>query len=180
MTHRRLTLVLPPLSQLNTPYPSTAYLSRAMKASGVPCEQRDLGIALMLKVFSEAGLKTIFDALEQREQLPDPAWHILALRQQHESAIDAVIRFLQGRDRTLANRILNTPFIPRGPRVDHVDLTAFGSMSVDDAARRLCTLYIEDLTDLITATIDEGFRLSTSFGSGRTGHFRGTSRRWFG
>ena len=160
MSSTRLTLVLPPLSQLNTPYPSIAYLARALAEAGRACSLRDLGIELMLKVFSAEGLKGIFDALEEREHLPEPAWRILALRTQHEAVIERVIAFLQGRDRTLATRILNTPFLPRGPRVDEVELDRFGDMSVDDAARRLCTLYIEDLADLITATLDNGFALS--------------------
>jgi len=160
MSNTHLTLVLPPLSQLNTPYPSTAYLARALHKAGRAYSLRDLGLELMLKVFSKDGLSAIFDALEDQENLPEPAWRILALRAQHEAVIEPVIRFLQGHDRTLATRILNTPFLPRGPRVDEAALDRFGEMSVDDAARRLSTLYIEDLTDLITATIDTGFALS--------------------
>ena len=160
MTTSRISLVLPPLSQLNTPYPSIAYLTRALSNAGRDARLHDLGINLMLRVFSRAGLRTIFDELEAREHLPEPAWRTLALRQQHENVIDAVIRFLQGKDRTLASRILDTPFLPRGPRVNEAELSRFGEMSVDDAARRLCTLHIEDLADLITSTIDTGFGLS--------------------
>jgi hypothetical protein len=160
MSATRITLVLPPTSQLNTPYPSIAYLARTLREHGRDVHLRDLSLGLMLKVFSRTGLEAIFDVLEEREHLPEPAWRILALRQQHEHVIDAVIRFLQGKDRTLASRILETPFLPRGPRVDDADLGRYGEMAVDDAARRLCTLYIEDLADLVTATIDLGFGLS--------------------
>ena len=81
-------------------------------------------------------------------------------REQHCRVIAPVIRFLQGKDRTLASRIVDGNFLPVGPRVDAADLSHFGEMSPDDAARRLCTLYIEDLADLITSTIDIGFGLS--------------------
>ncbi len=160
MNATRLTLVLPPLSQLNTPYPSIAYLARALAESGRDCTLRDLGLGLMLRVFSRDGLDAIFEEIENRDQLPEPAWRALALREHHCRVIDPVIRFLQGQDRTLANRIVEGTFLPLGPRVEAADLSHFGEMSTDDAARRLCTLYIEDLADLITATIDIGFGLS--------------------
>ncbi len=160
MTATRITLALSPTSQLNTPYPSIAYLARALAEEGRAVQLSDLGLGLMLKVFSRDGLSAIFDAISDMEHLPEPAWRTLALREHHENVVDAVIRFLQGKDRTLATRILETPFLPQGPRVDQADLGRYGDMSVDDAARRLCTLYIEDLADLVTATIDPGFGLS--------------------
>ena len=156
----RVTLVLPPLSQLNTPYPSTAYLARALNDVGRDCTLTDLGLEFMLRVLSRQGLSTVFDALEQQSDLPEPAWRALALRQQHENVIDSVIRFLQGHDRTIAQRILGTAFLPGGPRLDAADLTEFGRLGADDGARRLATLYIEDLSDLITSTIDPGFSLA--------------------
>ena len=160
MNPTNITLVLPPLSQLNTPYPSVPYLARALREAGRSCSMKDLGLDLALKVFSRDGLSAIFDELEGRKHLPEPAWRCLALRRQHESIIEGVIRFLQGRDRTFASRVLDRNFLPRGPRLDAADLSPFGEMGVDDAARRLCTLYIEDLADLITSTIDNGFGLA--------------------
>ena len=121
---------------------------------------RDLGLDLALTIFSRDGLRAIFDELEDRDDLPEPAWRALALRRHHERAIGPVIRFLQGKDRTLASRVIETSFLPGGPRIDAADLSRFGEMSVDDAARRLCTLHIEDLADLITSTIDTGFGLA--------------------
>jgi hypothetical protein len=160
MSQSRVTLVLPPLSQLNTPYPSLAYLARAMRDVDRPCTLRDLGLSFMLRLFSREGLARVFDTLEEREHLPEPAWRAVALRRQHENAIDTVIRFLQGHDRTVAQRILQTPFLPVGPRLEDADLSSFGDMGADDAARRLSTLYIEDLADLVTSTIDPGFSLA--------------------
>ena len=92
----RTTLVLPPLSQLNTPYPSTAYLARALTDAGRACHLKDLGLELMLRLLSREGLGIIFDEIENCADLPEPAWRALALRQQHENVIDTVIRFLQG------------------------------------------------------------------------------------
>ncbi|MEL6343879.1 MAG: radical SAM protein [Myxococcota bacterium] len=161
----RLSLIIPPLTQLNTAYPSTAYLARHLRAKGVPCNQRDLGLELMLRALSKAGLSEVFDELMRRADLgvaiPDPAWRALSLRRRHEAVIDAVIRFLQGRDRSLTSRILETSFLPQGPRLSQANLERFGDMGLEDAARRLATLYIEDVVDLITSTVDDGFTLTT-------------------
>jgi len=158
-----ITLVMPPLTQLNTPYPSIAYLARHLRGLGHEVGLRDLGLELALALFSREGLSRVFDALEerasQRVALPEPAWRALALRRRHEAAVGPVIRFLQGGDRALARRILETPFLPAGPRLAAAELSGFGPRALDDAARRLATLYLEDLADLVTATIDPGFSL---------------------
>lgn len=162
----RVHLVLPPLTQLNTPYPSTAYLSRALAGHGVATEQYDLGLALVLRLCSRAGLAQLFPALaalSESQDLDDDAWRAIALQGSHERAMDGVIRFLQGRDRGLGPRILETPFLPRTPRIEAAaasgELGAFGALAVDDAARRLATLYLADIADL-WARLDPGFALS--------------------
>ncbi len=159
-----VTLVLPPLTQLNTPYPGTAFLARHLREAGEPVHLVDLGIELALRVFSREGLAAIFDAAEARAEagqpLPEPAWRALALRERHEAAVDAVIAFLQGRDPTLAHRVLHTPLLPVGPRLEAVDLSAFGPMGLVDAARLLCTRYLADLADLVRVTVEPGFELA--------------------
>jgi hypothetical protein len=153
-------LVLPPLCQLNTPYPSIAYLARALRDAGQPHSLHDLGIELVHRVFSREGLTKVFADLQGTEALPEPAWRAMAMRDQHIRVVESVVRFLTGRDRTLASRILDTPFLPGGPRLDAADLDRFGPMGTDDAARYLATLYLEDLADLIQAGIDPGFGLA--------------------
>lgn len=155
-----LSLVLPPLTQLNTPYPSTAYLANYFRAQGIECVQRDLGIELVLRVFSRAGLTDIFAELAESEALPEPAWRALSLREHHLAAVEPVIAFLQGKDSTLATRILEGHFLPVGPRVQAAKLEAFGVMGAGDAARHLATLYLADLADLIQCCVDEGFALA--------------------
>ncbi|MES2640947.1 MAG: radical SAM protein [Myxococcota bacterium] len=155
----QLALVLPPLTQLNAPYPGPAYLARALRDHGVATTQRDLGIEWVLRLYSKAGLAAVFDSIAEGDDLPEPAWRAIALREAHEAAIGPVIRFLQGKDRTLAPRLLDTPFLPRGPRSAAADLDGFGPLAVDDAARHLATLYLSDLADLVTSCVDEGFSL---------------------
>ncbi len=155
-----LTLVLPPLTQLNTPYPSISYLAEYLRQNRIDCSQRDLGIELVLALFSRDGLEETFAELDTRDALPEPAWRALALREQHLNVIDSVVAFLQGHDGTLATRILDTPFLPIGPRLERADLQAFGPMGAHDAARHLATLYLDDLADLITSCVDHGFGLA--------------------
>ncbi len=155
-----LSLVLPPLTQLNTPYPSIAYLANYFRKQGVLCVQRDLGIELVLRVFSRAGLSEIFSELGKLDELPEPAWRALSLEEDHISVIDPVIAFLQGKDQSLANRILEGSFLPLGPRGAAADLSAFGVMGLHDAARHMATLYLADLADLVCSCIDEGFALA--------------------
>ncbi len=155
----QITLALTPLCQLNTPYPSTAYLARHLREHGHACKQRDLGLELALRVYSRAGLSAIFDELEARESLPVPAWRALAMRRQFEGAIDGVVAFLQGRDRGLAPKLLGTPWLPRGPRTEAIDLGAFGEAAVDDAARHVATQWLADIAELV-GCVDDGFALA--------------------
>ncbi len=156
----RVALVLPPLTQLNAPYPSIAYLARALRAQGEAPILRDLGIELVWSVFGSRGLPALFDAIEALDALPEPAWRALAMRAQHTRVADPVLRFLSGRDRALAPRIVGTPFLPRSPRLEAIDLEGFGPDAVDDSARRLATAWLADLADLVTSTIDPDFALS--------------------
>ena len=64
---------------------------------------------------------------------------------------------LQGKRRSMHNRIVSGNFLPPTPRIANIDLSHFGTMGSTDAARYLCTLFLEDLTDLIKSVVDIGF-----------------------
>ena len=156
----RVLLLTPPTVQLNTPYPATAYLARFLRDRGETVLQRDLGIDLLLRLYSRAGLTEVFDAVAQQDELPEPAWQALALRDRAVAVVEPAIRFLQGRAPTLAHRLVRPGYLPAGPRLEAADLEAFGRMGLHDAARYRATLFIEDLADLVTSTIDPGFGLT--------------------
>ena len=48
----RYLLLIPPMTQLNTPYPSTAYLTGFLRSQGLSAVQEDLALALVLRVLS--------------------------------------------------------------------------------------------------------------------------------
>ena len=55
----RILSVIPPMTQLNTPYPSTAYLTGFLRSRGISAEQDDIALKLVLELFSPAGLLEI-------------------------------------------------------------------------------------------------------------------------
>nr|WP_262908858.1 B12-binding domain-containing radical SAM protein [Hymenobacter translucens] len=156
-------LVTPPLTQLNTPYPATAYLKGFLAGRGYAVTQADLGLELVLKIFSRSGLARVFAEIERGPfALSDNARRMLRLQHSYLATIEPVIRFLQNKDNTLASRICHSRFLPEAARFDNVaDLeTAFGTMGLSDQARHLATLYLEDLADLLKETVGPQFGFS--------------------
>jgi len=159
----RLLLLTPPLTQLNTPYPATAYIKGFLVGRGYEVRQADLSIALVLRLFSKEGLTRVFDEIAAGNyDLSDNAQRMLRLRRRYEATVGPAIRFLQNKDLTLAPRICHGRFLPEASRFDNVaDLeTAFGTMGLTDQARHLATLYLEDLADLVKETVGPQFGLS--------------------
>jgi hypothetical protein len=160
---QRILLITPPFTQLNTPYPATTYLKGYLNTKGIYSYQCDLGIEVILKVFSKPGLTDIFDSLDQDEREVSPnIYRINSLRRDYISTIDAVISFLQNKNPTLAHAICGRHFLPEASRFETLeDLDwAFGTMGLQDKARHLATLYMEDLGDLIQEMIDPHFGFS--------------------
>lgn len=156
-------LLTPPFTQLNTPYPATAYLKGFLNTQGVPAHQADLGIDVILKLFSRPTLRKLFDDLLAAEaELSENSYRIVELRDEYVQTIDPVIRFLQNKNPTLAYSICDQSYLPEASRfADLEDLDwAFGSMGIHDKARHLATLYLEDLSDLITEAVDPHFGFS--------------------
>jgi hypothetical protein len=159
----KLLLLTPPFTQLNTPYPATAYLKGFLNTRGYKCQQADLGIEVILAVFSARGLTDMFACLEHRDiELSESSYRIYALRQDYIQTIDGVISFLQNKNSTLAHAICGRSYLPEGRRFAEAgDLDySFGSMGIQDKARHLATLYLEEIGDLITEAVDPFFGFS--------------------
>ncbi|HKX86117.1 MAG TPA: B12-binding domain-containing radical SAM protein [Flavobacterium sp.] len=156
-------LITPPFTQLNTPYPATAYIKGFLNTKSITSFQMDLGIEVILELFSKEGLTTIFDLVadEVTEMSPN-AERILALQKEYIKTIDSVIEFLQGKNPTLARQICSGNFLPEAARFAQLDDMdwAFGSMGMQDKAKHLATLYLEDLSDFIVECVDDNFGFS--------------------
>jgi len=156
-------LLIPPLTQLNTPYPATAYLCGLLKQQGISFRQGDLGLDLVLRVFNREGFQLLFDAIEQGNfNLPQHLSDTLLRRDAYESTIDTVIDFLQNKNYSFAYRIANSDYLPQGNRFKTIDDLEwfFGHIGVQDKARYKCTMYLEDVADLIQATVGPHFGFS--------------------
>ena len=158
-----LLLITPPFTQLNTPYPATAYLKGFLNTKDISAFQMDLGIEVILRMFSYKGLSDIFDkAIESKIVPSDNASRIINLKEAYLQSIDEVISFLQGKNNTLARKICSEVYLPQAGRFEQAnDMEwAFGSMGIQDKAKYLSTLYIEDIADFIKECIDENFGFS--------------------
>ena len=123
----------------------------------------DLGIEVILKIFSEKGLRDVFAYANTCEgDLSDNAIRILQLKEYYLQTIDEVILFLQAKNQTLARKICNEHYLPQAGRFAEMnDMEwAFGSMGIQDKAMYLATLYIEDIADFIKECVDENFGFS--------------------
>lgn len=113
--------VTPPLTQLNCSYPATSVLVGYLRQEGMDASQMDLSITLMLRV----------------------------LREQNDPLLDAVVRFLQGKDLTLQNRFAN-PDMWEGRINQTIDDQMLEDLDYDyglagtyNRAQYFATLYLE-------------------------------------
>jgi hypothetical protein len=156
-------LITPPFTQLNTPYPATAYIKGFLNTKGISSVQADLGIEVTLALFNKDGLIQLFSAIRSKEWALSPnCQRILALENNYINTIDQVILFLQGKLDTIAHLICSRSFLPEGDAFDQMDDLewAFGAMGKQDKAKHIATMYLEDLGNLIKETIDPHFGFS--------------------
>jgi hypothetical protein len=160
---QKVLLVTPPFTQLNTPYPATAYLKGFLNTLAIESYQADLGIEVILALFSKQGLTRLFNHLEASDcELSDNSFRIYTLRDDYIATIDPVMRFLKNSNPTLAHSICDRTYLPEAGRFQQLEELdwAFGTMGIHDKARHLATLYLEDLGDLIQEAIDPHFGFS--------------------
>ncbi len=157
-------LLTPPFTQLNTPYPATMYLKGFLNTQVISNRQADLGIEVILKLFSKEGLLQLFSTINDVEKSAwsDNSQRMIRLQETYIATIDAVISFLQYSNPTLAYQICNGDFLPEANRFAQLDDMewAFGTLGIQDKARHYSTLYLEDLADLIKETVDPHFGFS--------------------
>lgn len=155
-------LITPPFTQLNTPYPATAYIKGFLNTLNIGSYQCDLGIEVILEIFSSAGIKKVFKTLEGKVLHSDNSQRIVNLQREYIKTIALVVSFLQDKNPTLAHIICDGNFLPEASRfvqLDDMDW-AFGTMGSRDKARYLATLYLEDIADLIREELDPHFGFS--------------------
>lgn len=165
----KVLLVTPPLTQPNTPYPATSYLTGFLRTQGIDVVQADASILFLLELLSSAGLARILEAVDGApravKRRPSVA-NLIAHRDAIVRVVGPALAFLQRKDASLATRIAGRRYLPEGPRfaaiapVDDAEAYlewAFGSNGVTDFARYVASLFLEDLADAIRDGVDPHF-----------------------
>jgi hypothetical protein len=171
----RVLLVTPPMIQLNTPYPATAYLTGFLRLHaaelGLTVTQADASITLFLRLFSAPLLTRMAEELRRRARkarnparLPPSIAHFLKHAEHYAETVEPAIHFLQRRDPSLAFRIVGRAYLPEGPRfesalADQIH-AAFGALGTTEQARYLASLFVDDLADVWRDGIDPRFELA--------------------
>src|SRR4029079_17533998 len=115
-------LITPPFTQLNTPYPATAYLKGFLNTRQIKSYQADLGIEVTLALFCKQGLTNLFEQVTNNPAtFSGNANRIISLQDDYINTIDAVILFLQGKNPTLAHVISKRNFLPEASRFVQLD-----------------------------------------------------------
>ncbi len=168
-TQVRVLSVIPPMTQLNTPYPSTAYLTGFLRSHGVAATQVDLALGLVLALLTPHYLLQV---KQLAQAMPEAARSasvnaFLDHFPRYQQTVLPTIAFLQGRDATLCHRIAGRGFLPEGPRFAALDAFdddsgdplgwAFGALGQQDRARHLATLYLNDIADVLRDAVDPRF-----------------------
>lgn len=151
-------LITPPFTQLNTPYPATAYLKGFLDEQGLAVAQCDLSIELFNKVFTKNFIQSVFNEAASNESIEfQLVWE---QRNEYINKVDFVIKYLQHHEVTAAYQINHEEFLPKAHR-SNIDLEsfdyAFGNLGILDKAKHLATIFIEELGDFIKANVDEFF-----------------------
>ena len=165
----RVLAVMPPMVQVNTPYPATACLTGFLRARGAEAFHEDFALKLALKLFSREGLEKIRKCAARKRT--EAAARFSARFARYAETAEAAVAFLQGRDPTLAHRINTRRFLPEGPRFAALDAFvaeeggdplawAFGALGTQDRAKHLATLYLNDLADAIRDAVDPRFEFA--------------------
>lgn len=154
-------IITPPFTQLNTPYPATAYIKGFLNTKNIPSIQADLGIEVIVQLFSKKGIEDLIPVMA-KDNFSENAKRIVALREDYCKTITSVIAFLQGKNPTVAHSICQGNFLPEASRFSQLDELewAFGEMGIQDKAKHLATLYLEDISDFIIECVDPNFGFS--------------------
>jgi radical SAM superfamily enzyme YgiQ (UPF0313 family) len=164
------------MTQINTPYPATAYLTGFLRGRGFDVAQADPAIELFSRLFSHEGLSAIAGRLKKRKgALSRSVEFFLDHVDDYLVTIGPAIDFLRGKDPSIAYRIVGREFLPEGPRFASLDefanlganemevdpmTMAFGDLGISDRAKYMASLFVNDIGDVIRDGIDPRFEMS--------------------
>lgn len=157
--------------QLNTPYPATPVLAGFLKEQGVDAVQFDMSLAVALRMFTPEWVEKAAAAASAMER---PSEHLVAFLDNFEDYVRGIrcaVPFLQGARPEIAWRLAQPGFLPpntnfreldpSGQGLEEENLHAyFGAMGVQDRAKFLASLFIDDVADVFREALDPEFGLA--------------------
>jgi len=169
----RVLSVIPPMTQLNTPYPATACLTGFLRGQGVAATQEDLALALVLKLFSRDGLSRIqkqAQTITARKRSPSVR-AFLAQCNQVLAAIEPTLLFYRGRTPHWPIGLPPGNFCPKAPALSRwrcMNRKRRGILwpgplvrSVRRIARNMwLRCFLSDLADVIRDAVDPRFEFA--------------------
>lgn len=162
----KVLLVLPPLTQFNTPYPSTAYLTSFLEKKGHELNQIDLGLELILKIFSKEGIEHLVQEVKKSKIQNELLDFFVDASAEYANNVEKVISFLQTQESPEIKTFIERQTLPEGPRFIPLDenqggvLELYNKLSDTDKAKHICSLFLDDLADIIRIGVDEDFGFS--------------------
>lgn len=159
---KKVLLITPPFTQLNTSYPATAYLKGFLDSLSVDSKQLDLSIELFNQVFSADFIEDMFE--EARNSVENESeiefQEVWSQRREYIVKVDTVLDFLKKQEVTAAYQILSYGYLPKAHRSEtgkeSLD-SGFGNLGILDKAKFLATLFIDELGDFIRGNVDQFF-----------------------
>ncbi|MBQ2352119.1 MAG: radical SAM protein, partial [Bacteroidales bacterium] len=157
-------LITPPLTQINTAYPATEQLTGYLRGKSISCDQMDLSIELIDKILTRECISQIFDLAEGVHVSGKKAMNIriiLSNKDFYTKWVEPVKRFLQGRDSTFARLFANPQFWANQKRMPNPEDLEwdYGTSGTFNQAQYLCTLFIEDIGNVIQQCISTHFEM---------------------
>jgi radical SAM superfamily enzyme YgiQ (UPF0313 family) len=165
----RVLLLTPPLTQLNTPYPATTYLTGHLRSRGYDVRQADVSLLFFLRLFAPEALREAARLLRAApaSRSNPAATYFLGHTDAIVSSAPLALSLLQGRDLSMAVRVAARRALPEGPRFSKIGPAgheaeylafAFGTLGTLDRARYFASLFINDVADAL-AVLDPHFQL---------------------
>ncbi len=162
----KLLLITPPLTQLNTAYPATSQLTGYLRSVGVDCQQMDLSILLINRILSHDVIATIFGMAQEKADMgewrvPKSLRVVMSCSAFYIQWVEAVKRFLQGKDLTMQTRFAQRAFWPNQkalPSEEDMEWD-YGTAGTYNQAQYFCTRFIEDIGAVIASAISDKFEM---------------------
>ena len=168
-------VIQPPLVQLNSPYPSGAYLKSFFNKNGHNAVWHDLSVQLVHSIFSKNGLKKLFELSKENamkiastaEKNGEFATAKNLRRYIFQSDlwiewIEFIMSTLCGKQNPsaheLCHRFILSPYTPRGNRMENYIENLDREPTINDT-RNIASLALEDLADYISVAFDKSFSL---------------------